>query len=234
MSTALADILASIPAVGVDLAELTHLANQMFEAQDLVVDDGRANNRVDARTIRFYQTLGIVPKPEYEGRRAIYQREHLLRVISAKQLQSEGFTLAQIQAALPARSTDDLARALFELAHDARGDAPGDAPGVARDVERASIVERIARPLAASTASLSTASLSTLVAYELTAGVTVLIDPARVSNHAALINTLASVVTREITTHDHGREARAHNEHAERSSNTLRSDEPNTNHGGKQ
>jgi DNA-binding transcriptional MerR regulator len=194
MSTALADILASIPAVGVDLAELTHLANQMFEAQDLVVDDGRANNRVDARTIRFYQTLGIVPKPEYEGRRAIYQREHLLRVISAKQLQSEGFTLAQIQESLPMRSSDDLARALLTLARDAND--------IKHDVARAEVVfhSKIVAQRIPHRAASSHATLSALVAYELAPGVTVLIDPTRITNHAELVSTLASAITAEHST----------------------------------
>ena len=194
MSTALADILASIPAVGVDLAELTHLANQMFEAQDLVVDDGRANNRVDARTIRFYQTLGIVPKPEYEGRRAIYQREHLLRVISAKQLQSEGFTLAQIQESLPMRSSDDLARALLTLARDAND--------IKHDIARAEVVfhSKIVAQRIPHRAASSHATLSALVAYELAPGVTVLIDPTRITNHAELVSTLASAITAEHST----------------------------------
>jgi DNA-binding transcriptional MerR regulator len=194
MSTALVDILASIPAVGVDLAELTHLANQMFEAQDLVVDDGRANNRVDARTIRFYQTLGIVPKPEYEGRRAIYQREHLLRVISAKQLQSEGFTLAQIQESLPMRSSDDLARALLTLARDAND--------IKHDVARAEVVfhSKIVAQRIPHRAASSHATLSALVAYELAPGVTVLIDPTRITNHAELVSTLASAITAEHST----------------------------------
>ena len=194
MSPALADILASIPAEGVDLAELTHLANQMFEAQDLVVDDGRANNRVAARTIRFYQTRGIVPKPEYEGRRAIYQREHLLRVISAKQLQSEGFTLAQIQESLPMRSSDDLARALLTLARDAND--------IKHDIARAEVVfhSKIVAQRIPHRAASSHATLSALVAYELTPGVTVLIDPTRITNHAELVSALASAITAEHST----------------------------------
>ncbi|MFN9077446.1 MAG: helix-turn-helix domain-containing protein, partial [bacterium] len=96
------------------------LANQLLEARHVVMRDGRAGDRVDARTIRFYQTLGIVPKPAYEGRRAIYERDHLVRVVSAKALQAEGYSLAQIQGALPMRKTDELTQALLELEGDRR------------------------------------------------------------------------------------------------------------------
>ena len=178
MVTSLPDILASVPSEGLGLEELTALANRALESRSLVVDDGRTSDRVDARTIRFYQTLAIVPKPEYEGRRAVYQREHLVRVVAAKQLQSEGFTLAQIQSTLPTRTFDELASALFEF-HGAQ-------PSATPLPSRVSAEAPCARP-------------STLVAFELIQGVTVLIDPTVVAH----IDALALALTRTAQSHAH-------------------------------
>ena len=115
MRSTLPSILELIPAGGIGLDELARLANEALDRSGIVVEDGRAAADIDGRTIRFYQTLGIVPKPSYEGRRAMYDRDHLIRVVAAKQLQSEGYSLAEIQGALPTRSSDELAALLLSL-----------------------------------------------------------------------------------------------------------------------
>ena len=171
MSIALQDILAELPAEGVSLEELTALANRVLESVALAVDDGRTTDRVDARTIRFYQTLAILPKPGYEGRRAIYQREHLVRVLAAKQLQAEGFTLAQIQASLPARTFDELASALFTLS-----------------IEPPTVAVPAAPPGA-------------LIALTLAPGVTVLIDPSLVPDSGALNRALTRTAQLHLQRH---------------------------------
>ncbi len=169
MVSQLPDILASVPVDGLGLDELAALANRALESRALTVDDGRTSDRVDARTIRFYQTLAILPKPEYEGRRAIYQREHLVRVIAAKQLQAEGYSLAQIQSALPARSYDDLTVALCTLA-----------------------------PVRATSAAVAAAESAhtplPLGAFALAEGITILIDRSKVVDPDAIVRALSSAL----------------------------------------
>ena len=59
---------------------------------------GAARVRVD--TLRFYQARGLLPAPRKRGRIAIYDDEHLERLRRIRQLQREGFSLAQIQRLL--------------------------------------------------------------------------------------------------------------------------------------
>ena len=171
-SSILLEVLESIPVEGIGLEELAALANQLLEARHVVVRDGRVADRVDARTIRFYQTLGIVPKPAYEGRRAIYERDHLVRVVTAKFLQVEGYSLAQIQSALPMRKTDELTQALLGLESGVEGGRAEHPPSPR---------------MAASPAS----SPAQLAPFQLAPGVTVLIDPTIVPDPQALAAALA-------------------------------------------
>ena len=164
----LPELLESIPSDGIGLDELASLASRLLEARHVVMRDGRAAERVDARTVRFYQTLGIVPKPGYEGRRAIYEREHLVRVVTAKLLQAEGYSLAQIQSALPMRTTGELLQALLQLdAGDAARTAP---PPPSRP-----------RPHAP----------TALASFQLAPGVTVLIDPTLIADPDRVAETIA-------------------------------------------
>lgn len=164
----LPELLESIPSDGIGLDELASLASQLLEARHVVMRDGRAAERVDARTVRFYQTLGIVPKPGYEGRRAIYEREHLVRVVAAKLLQAEGYSLAQIQSALPMRTTGELLQALLQL----------DAGDAARTAPSPPSRPRPQAPTA-------------LASFQLAPGVTVLIDPTLIADPDRVAETIA-------------------------------------------
>jgi DNA-binding transcriptional MerR regulator len=159
----LAEAIAAIPPEGLSLESLAETASDLLPRELVAPRDGRIADRVDARTVRFYQTLGILPKPRYAGRRASYGQEHLVRVLAAKQLQAEGYSLAQIQVALPQRTTEELIQALTRL----------DEAGVA------------APPAVASGAPRAT----TLFSVRLAEGVTLLIDPACVADphHLALL-----------------------------------------------
>ena len=172
-SSNLLEVLGSIPVEGIGLDELAVLANQLLEARHVVMRDGRATERIDARTIRFYQTLGIVPKPAYEGRRAIYERDHLVRVVSAKALQAEGYSLAQIQGALPMRKTDELTQALLDLESERKVHAAHASP----DAPRASASSQVS-PLQ-------------LAPFHIAPGVTVLIDPTLVADPHSIAESLA-------------------------------------------
>ena len=81
--------------------------------------DERVRAEVDERTVRYYQSTGLVDRPgRYEGRTAIYGYRHLLQVLATKALQGAGYSLAQVQSSLAGVVTPDLeaagARALGE------------------------------------------------------------------------------------------------------------------------
>jgi DNA-binding transcriptional MerR regulator len=61
----------------------------------------RSRDVPDARTVRYYTTLGLLDRPaSFKGRTAYYGRKHLLQLVAIKRLQAKGLTLAQIQAQL--------------------------------------------------------------------------------------------------------------------------------------
>jgi DNA-binding transcriptional MerR regulator len=51
---------------------------------------------VSVDTVRYYQSLGLVPAPEREGRIAWYGDEHLERIRDVRSLQRRGLTLAAV------------------------------------------------------------------------------------------------------------------------------------------
>ncbi len=57
----------------------------------------KVRERPDVRTIRYYVSKGLLPKPvSYEGGRARYSGSHLLRLLLIKQMQSEHHTLQRV------------------------------------------------------------------------------------------------------------------------------------------
>lgn len=77
------------------------------------VRSGRVRDLPDVRTIRFYQSLGILDRPgEFRGRAALYRRRHLLQIAVIKKLQASGLSLEEIQGGLPGRTDAELARVL--------------------------------------------------------------------------------------------------------------------------
>ena len=86
----------------------------LLEAQP----DGRVSGAPDARTIRYYQTLGLVDRPSYEGREARYGERHVLQVVAIKLLQSLGLALGEVQARLYGKSNREL-ESLLKAANEA-------------------------------------------------------------------------------------------------------------------
>ncbi len=89
----------------------------------LAVDyTGQASGRVrdvpDARTIRYYSTLGLLDRPAaMRGRTALYSVRHLRQLVAIKRLQTHGLSLAQIQQRLVGLND----QALQEVARIPRG-----------------------------------------------------------------------------------------------------------------
>ncbi len=125
--------------------------------------DGRVQEVPDPRTVRYYQTIGVVERPlRYEGRSARYGRRHLLQVVAVKVLQAKGFSLAQIQAALLGASDAALEKALGE--------------------------EAVGKPAPAAVPAVPKAS--TRITAELAPGVFVMVDPSVVADPQALLQVL--------------------------------------------
>lgn len=91
--------------------------------------DGRVSPAPDARTVRYYTTLGLLDRPRIVDRQARYGRRHLLQLLAIKALQGESLPLAQIQERLYGRSEAELAALL-----DAAGGTPGRKPALPRPV----------------------------------------------------------------------------------------------------
>ena len=80
--------------------------------QDAGVDDRRPDGRVspvpDARTVRYYTTLGLVDRPRIVDREARYGQRHILQLAAIKRMQADGARLADVQRRLYGRSDAEL------------------------------------------------------------------------------------------------------------------------------
>ncbi len=82
--------------------------------------DARVSAAPDARTVRYYTTLGLLDRPRIEGRQARYGERHLLQLLGIKALQALDLPLAEIQQRLYARSDAELKALVDALAAQAR------------------------------------------------------------------------------------------------------------------
>ena len=94
------------------LEELVQLAGQ---ALNVAPYEGQTSGRVrdvpDARTIRYYTTIGVLDRPlEMRGRTAYYGRRHLLQIVAVKRLQARGMALVDIQKNIAGADNSSLRR----------------------------------------------------------------------------------------------------------------------------
>lgn len=61
------------------------------------IDELAASSKVPSRTIRFYQSKGLLPKPEIRGRVAYYAEPHLKRLELIASLQDRGLRIEAIR-----------------------------------------------------------------------------------------------------------------------------------------
>jgi len=88
------------------------MADVEGEGEGLSLNDLVARSGLPVRTIRYYQSEGVLPKPEHKGRDAVYRPSHLERLRLIAELQDRGLTLGAIAALLkrpasPGVSVDD-------------------------------------------------------------------------------------------------------------------------------
>jgi len=62
----------------------------------LTIDELAQRVEMTPRNVRAHQTRGLLPAPRLHGRIAYYDQEHVDRLLTIKQLQSNGLALAQI------------------------------------------------------------------------------------------------------------------------------------------
>lgn len=70
--------------------------------------DGRVAPAPDARTVRYYTTLGLLDRPRIVDRQARYGRRHVVQLLAIKALQRASLPLAQIQARLYGINDEEL------------------------------------------------------------------------------------------------------------------------------
>lgn len=172
-----------------DLDSLVVAVNRQLASAGLSSDDERVAAQLDARTVRYYQTLGLVSKPDrYDGRQAVYGYQHLLQLVAIKALQAQGLSLGQVQGWLPAQPVAALQAALAgSLTELSERGAPlplaAPAPQRLRQSKRGFSLS--SAPHGAEPAGLS--------AFRLAPGVTLLIDPVHVADPAELARRLKTL-----------------------------------------
>jgi len=100
--------------------------------------DARVSAAPDARTVRYYTTLGLLDRPVIVGRQARYGQRHLLQLLAVKTLQVRALPLAEIQERLYGRSDAEL-EALIEAMGREAAEAP--APALVATRVREVVVE---------------------------------------------------------------------------------------------
>ncbi|WP_254512917.1 helix-turn-helix domain-containing protein [Anatilimnocola floriformis] len=92
------------------IEELQAIAEQALAATLPEADlSGRVRAVPDARTIRYYTTIGLLDRAtEMRGRTAYYGRRHVLQLVAIKQLQATGMSLEQVQQKLAGVTTRKL------------------------------------------------------------------------------------------------------------------------------
>src|SRR5215204_30599 len=76
-------------------------------AVELTVDELARRAGLPTRTIREYQTMGLLPSPERRGRVGIYRVAHLHRLQLIGRLQDRGYSLAGIRDLLTSWTDGD-------------------------------------------------------------------------------------------------------------------------------
>ena len=80
-----------------DIEELCTVVNELLDAAEIEVADGRTSARVTPRHIRYYRTIGLLPPPQRESGRAVYDHEHVKTVVAIKRAQADGTSLATLK-----------------------------------------------------------------------------------------------------------------------------------------
>ncbi len=92
------------------IEELVERANRVLEQDPTLPPNRRVSERLSPRIVRLYTTLGLLSRPVLRGRTGFYGPEHLMQLIAVKRLQSEGYSLVEIQNLLLGAELGDISR----------------------------------------------------------------------------------------------------------------------------
>jgi DNA-binding transcriptional MerR regulator len=92
------------------LEELVAEVANALTGLGLTHDNGQVAEQPGGRVVRYYQSLGLLRRPQQRGRIAYYGPAHLVDVVAIKRLQASGLSLQQIHAALLGRSDAEVAK----------------------------------------------------------------------------------------------------------------------------
>jgi DNA-binding transcriptional MerR regulator len=114
------------------LDELADRIERELTARGLLgaAQDARVSAAPDARTVRYYATLGLLDRPRIEGRQARYGERHVLQLLAIKALQAQDLPLGEIQRRLYARSDAELKALIDSRAAEARAQPVAPPPAV--------------------------------------------------------------------------------------------------------
>ncbi|MBP6744145.1 MerR family transcriptional regulator [bacterium] len=96
--------------------EVARLLQAEYGISDSAARDQRVSSLPDARTIRYYTTLGLLDRPFIDGRQARYGQRHVLQLLAVKALQSMQFPLARVQEKLYGLTESELKSLLQSIA----------------------------------------------------------------------------------------------------------------------
>jgi DNA-binding transcriptional MerR regulator len=145
------------------LEGLVSIVQEILDRSATAPADARVAEIPDARTLRYYQTIGALDKPlRYDGRRAVYGYRHLLQALGVKLLQGQGYSLAQIRQALSDIGNAELERVVVDTLGELQS-VPSVPPPISSGVRLRGQPE--GKPL---------------IAVEVGQGVSVILDPAHV------------------------------------------------------
>lgn len=71
--------------------------SEAAETREYTIDELTAHTRVPSRTIRYYQSKGVLPNPEVRGRKAFYGEAHVERLGQIAMLQDRGLQIKAIR-----------------------------------------------------------------------------------------------------------------------------------------
>jgi DNA-binding transcriptional MerR regulator len=181
------------------LAQLTRAAAQVLAHAPPPADE-RVSAAPDERTLRWYQTTGLLDRPlRYDGRTAIYGWRHLLQACAVKLLQASGQPLADVQRALAGVGSEPLEAAVAEavgaeVLADVRAGVAPVAPVPLRVPVPAPVLGSAA-PIAAAAPAAAPPPSPALVAAEVAPGVTVLVDPRVVADPAGVVAAVRALLS---------------------------------------
>ncbi len=70
----------------------------MADKRGLRIEEAARVSGLSTRNVRAYQSLGLLPPPELDGRVGRYGPEHVSRLRAVRRLQAQGFSLAGVRA----------------------------------------------------------------------------------------------------------------------------------------